>query len=121
MAGSRKGAVLMLVVALLWSALPASACLLIKRATGQSSCCRSVATDCRMHSMSGGSACCDIRGKNPPVAPKTSFLPEISQTISFLSHPTHLESVREPGSVCRFVQGAMPQCTSPGGSSILRT
>lgn len=120
MNGSRKGAVLMLVAALLWSALPASACLFPGHATGQPACCRGMTPDCPMNSKAMSSPCCQMHGQNVPVAPKTSFLSEHSQRITFLPHPADLESVRDSASLCRLAQSAAPPDTSPGASCILR-
>jgi hypothetical protein len=120
MNGSRKGVVLMLVIALLCSALQVSACLLTGHGAGQSLCCRGMAPDCPMRSMAMSSPCCQVHGQNAPVTPKTSFLPEHSQTVTFLPHPAHLESIRDSASLCRLGQSVSPPSTSPGRSCILR-
>lgn len=117
---SRQPAVLLLVVALLWIALPASACLLSGNATGQSSCCRSMSSNCPMRGMQMSGVCCHIQRQNATVASSASFFSKNLQKADVLPLPAHREFLSASGAVSRYMQTVAPPDTSPGRTSILR-
>ncbi len=116
----RKSVVLMLVVALLFSALPMSACLLGGSGAGHPVCCQEMAHHCMTHGMAMNGPCCQVHRQHTLVIPKASFSPKHPQTIVLLPHRSHSEFVRNSVSLRRFTQAHVPPDTSPGGNSILR-
>ncbi len=117
---SRQRALLLLVVAMLWIALPASACLLTGNATSQSSCCRSMSSDCPMRGMQMSGVCCHIQRQNATVAPSASFFSKNLHKADVLPLPTHREFLSASGAVGLYAPASTPPDTSPGRTSILR-
>ena len=115
---SRKGALLMLIVVLLWSALPASAFLLTSRSTGLPPCCRGMGQSCPMRGTGLGCAACGKLGENVAVAPEAP--PAQAQTAVFLPYRTSLLLCDASGPQGQFAFDAPPPEPSPGGVSILR-
>ena len=117
---SRKGALLMLVVALLWSALPAAACLPAMQPSGQPACCRGMVPDCPMQGMNMGNSCCQIRPQNAAVTPDLPFSPEHLQKLVFVCHQASPGAFAIPGVLTLNMIESPPPDLSPGTSSILR-
>jgi len=113
----KSGAILMLVVVVLWASAPAFACL----APSQShACCRHMAMpDCDMASMGGSASCCQLRVPDTSGAPAVRAIP---QTPIDAVHPV-MSTLLAPEA--RF-GGSMPLITETPpplpltGSSILR-
>jgi hypothetical protein len=120
MSFKRKAGLLMLIAAVLWTALPVSACLLTARSMGMSACCRGMAQDCPMRGMDVSSSCCQMHGENVAAVPEILFSPEHRQNPALAPNPANVES---PVILCRLNRSypeAPPTDTSPGRSSILR-
>ena len=115
---SRKGAWLMLLVALLWFALPASACLLTGRSMVQSACCRGMASNCPMHSTGISCMCCPGHENNAAVAPAAQA--PATQVVAFLPFSVDFLLSDDLGPQGRFVFNVPPPDPSPGRLSVLR-
>ncbi len=120
MSFKRKGGLLMLIAAVLWTALPVSACLLTARSMGMSACCRGMAQDCPMRGTDMSSSCCQMHGENVATVPDLLASPEHGQNPALTPYQDSVESpvILHPAS--RFYQEAPPADISPGRSSILR-
>ncbi|MGC9224571.1 MAG: hypothetical protein ACP5E2_11630 [Terracidiphilus sp.] len=79
---SRKGAWLMLLVAVLWSVLPASARLLTARSMASPACCRGMESNCPMQSTGISCMCCPTHEDNAAVAPEAPA--PATQPLAFL-------------------------------------
>ena len=116
----KKGALLMLTVAVLWTALPTAACLLPSRRMGRSACCLRMAKSCPMSDAAIKAPCCQIQPGQAAVIADSPIFPERDQTPAYAFHPvgalvplvTHEASWYNP-------QTFAPEI-SPGESSILR-
>lgn len=116
----RKGALLMLVVAVLWTALPAAACLFPGRTMGHSACCHRMAQSCPMPGGGISASCCQIQPQQAAVIADSPISPERDRTPAFaflsvgaLVPLIHFEASR------RIPQTSPPEI-SPGASSVLR-
>jgi hypothetical protein len=116
----RKGVLLMLAVAVLWAAAPASACLFGTRNSSQPVCCRAMAKDCGTPTMGADGSCCQIHGKAPAVTPVPPSSPVQSQELAFVPHQTAIEPPAAPGSGYRNALESPPPKFPPGGAFALR-
>jgi hypothetical protein len=119
MNGGRKRVILMLVAALLWSVLPASACLLPGHAAGHDACCGGMPQHCPMCSTNMGTSCCQVHVQNVAVSPDLPFPLENLQRLAFVSPRANIGM----SSIARAVNPntiESPPENSPGASSILR-
>lgn len=120
MHNGRKGAFLLLVIAVLWSAMPAAACLFESHAMSPLACCRAMAPNCPMHGTDMSSTCCQVQPEQAaaiadvPILPKQVhapacplFAPEAVVPILMAVHGWNLPEASPPG-------------ISPGAKSILR-
>lgn len=110
----------MLIAAILWTALSASACLLTARSMEMSVCCRGMAQDCPMRGMDMNSSCCQMHGDNVAAVPEILFFPEHGQNPALAPYRARIESPVISYPVSRSYLEAPPTDNSPGGSSILR-
>jgi hypothetical protein len=81
---SRKGALLMLVIAVLWTAMPAAACLASSQSAMRHMCCRGMARACGMRGMGASGSCCTTNRRNPEAAPVPCYAPGQSQRAALL-------------------------------------
>lgn len=116
---SRKGAVLMLMVAVLWAVLPASACLLTGRSVGHRACCTAMGRHCPMEHTEASCVCGETHGENAAIAPEAQPSPTQVQAVVFLSHRASLLIDCPSAAVSQLALEAPPD-PSPGGLSILR-
>ena len=87
----RKSALLMLAVVVLWTALPASTCLLAAHSTGQPDCCRGMARKLASPSMCANPSCCQAERQNAAVATAPLSFPEKSLKLTFTQHQAGLQ------------------------------
>ena len=120
MAWSRKGALLMLATVILWTAVPALACLPGMRSTGQADCCKSMTPDCPMSQAAMNASCCSTHRQDNAVPPVPFYAPEHSQKLFLTPHSTGIAAPANAGSIERAALLASPPDHSPGASSILR-
>lgn len=129
----RQGAILMLVAAVLWTALPGFACFLsMPQPTTQPSCCQKMAGDCgSMESMgameSTGSAemctdpsCCQLHEESIGLVPVLGYAPEQLQQLAVSPDQFLLPALIEARTGLRTLFEAPPPRSSSGVSSILR-
>ena len=103
----RKGALLMLAVVVLWTAIPASACLFAVHSTGRPDCCRGMAGEFDSPSMCANGSCCQAERQNAAVATAPLYSPEQSQKLAVAPH--------QPGLHLRAFSSAMHR-KQTGGS-----
>jgi hypothetical protein len=117
----RKGAFWMVVVAVLWTATPASACVLaMMQPSGRPACCRAMVQDCTMSEMCTDASCCRISGRDAAVAPIPPYTPERSQKLALAPNPASLEPPAASSAICRNVLDVSPPKFSSGSISVLR-
>jgi hypothetical protein len=117
---SRKGALLLLVVAAFWSALPLFACLLAGHASDRSACCTEMERNCPMQSADMNSPCCRTHSGDAAVVPETSSAPEHGPITALVPHPDAGAILAATRDAIGCIPEAPPPDTSPGASSILR-
>ncbi|MGB6723645.1 MAG: hypothetical protein WBE72_22795 [Terracidiphilus sp.] len=120
MSFKRKGGLLMLIAAVLWTALPVSACLLTARSMGMSTCCRGMAQDCPMRGMDMNSSCCQMHGESFAAVPDILLSPEHGHNPALAPYRASVESAVILNSASRSYLEPPPADISPGRSSILR-
>lgn len=116
----RQGAFLLLAVVVLWTALPASACLLARHAMAQPACCRAM-KDCDSPMMGAENACCQVHEGSAAVVTILPFSNDDHAQYSFVMF--HLSSM-EPSAAqwCGFAHMHVtpPPKFPPGGAFALR-
>jgi len=120
MSWSRKIAFLMLAVAVLWTAMPASACVLAMQSSARSACCSDMPQSGTMHAISMHPSCCQIRGSVPAVVPAPPFSLDHSQQPTLVPYTSSLASFVTRSSAWRDTLEARPPKFPPGGIFILR-
>lgn len=113
---SRKGAFLLLLVAVLWSALPATACLL-PSAAGPG-CCRAMPPDCPMQNAGSVCACAPVHQDHAAIAPEAPVLS--AHTAACLTRVMNRFSLHASASRRQLAFAAPPPDPSPGKLSVLR-
>jgi len=116
----RKGALLMLLVVVLWTAIPASACLLGGRQAGQPDCCRAMALECDQAGMGASVSCCEVHPQGTTaVTAAPVYSPAHSQKLIFVPNQTAPRSGASRSASFRDALDSPPESSSRG-SSILR-
>ena len=115
---SRKGAWLMLLVAVLWPVLTASARLLTGRSMMLPACCRGMALDCPMQSTGISCTCCPTHDDNAAVAPEAPA--PATQSVAFLTRSADFLISNAATSKSRPDLAVQHFDPSPGRFSILR-
>jgi hypothetical protein len=116
----RQGGFVLLAIMVLWTVLPASACILAHHAMARPACCRAM-KDCDSPAMGADSSCCQIRGNGVAVA---SVLPYSNDDHGQqLAAATYLVGMQLPvaeidGSSSTF--NTPPPKFPPGGAFALR-
>lgn len=117
---SRKGALLMLVVAVLWATTPAFACLLTAQSAQPPACCHGMMHHCGAMGASMSSPCCSARPQEIAVAPVPPFTPEHAQRLALLPHHAALLIVATASIAHGSSFDPPPLIFSSSGSTILR-
>lgn len=117
---SRKGAMLMLLVAVLWAVLPESACLLTGRSMSQRACCTAMARHCPMEDTGASCVCGETHGESAAVAPEALPSPTQVEAVVFVSFRASLLFDRASAATSDLALNTPPPDPSPGGLSILR-
>lgn len=117
---SRKGALLMLVVAVLWAVTPAFACLLMARPAQQPACCHGVMHHCDAMGASMSSPCCSARSQEIAVVPVPPFAPEHAQRLALLPHHGALPTAANASIAHGSSFGPPPPIFSSSGGVVLR-
>ncbi len=117
----RKGALLLLAVVVLWSALPVSACLLARQLRTQKDCCRAMARDCDAPGSASNTSCCKITRQDDAVTPVPLYSPKHAQKLSLAPGTGNLLSARQAHvSLSGITFETPPPKPSPGGNSKLQ-
>jgi hypothetical protein len=117
MSVSRKGALAMLTVVVLWTAMPALSCLL---PPAQHACCRGMAQGCGSPAMSKSNSCCQLHGPDATVLLLRTSTPEHSSTTSSLPVFVDMPVPHAVNAASLQMAGAAPPGSPPGNNSILR-
>jgi hypothetical protein len=116
----RKGALSMLVVAVLWTAMPVSACLLTMQPAGRPACCHGMAQDCDSSAMCASGSCCQAERQNAAVAPVLPYSLEHLQKLALVALPAVLQPPATPAASHPIAFEAPPPKFPPGGAFALR-
>jgi hypothetical protein len=102
--------------------MPASACLLATRTTGQHSCCgaMNMTLACAPAGTAANSSCCQVGLQNPAVTTVTQSRSEQSQRLAFVPNQATLQAPTSQSAACHNALEAPPPKSSPGCISILR-
>lgn len=113
----RKGALVLLAVAVLWTAMPALASL---TSAAEAACCRGMARNCCSRAMVMHHTCCEVHAPEQAVPPGSASTPD--QTVQFAQLPIRAEAPAPPvlTGATLFAAGASPSASPPGINSILR-
>jgi hypothetical protein len=120
MTKGRKGAFLLLAMVVFWTALPASACLLVRHTMGRPACCRDM-KDCDSPMMGADNSCCQIQGSSAAVV---TILPyshdDHALQLIPMSYPNGVEPFVAHGSGYAHTLVIPPPKFPPGGAFALR-
>lgn len=114
---NRTGAILMLAVVVLWTAMPALACVL---APTHHACCRDMAQECSSSAMNSGGACCQIHPSDSAVSVLITSAPERSFALFSIAVTPALAAPDAADAPALRMAGASPPAASPGNNFILR-
>ena len=116
----RKGALLMLAVVVLWTALPASACLLAVHSAGHADCCHSLVRECGSPSMCANALCCQTHRQNDAASAVPVYSAQQSQKASFVPQQAGLQFRAASDAGTRPAFEAPPPKFQPDGAFALR-
>ena len=114
---NKKGTLLMLAMAVLWTALPASACLLASPSTAQPDCCLAMAAACGTAQMGADTSCCELRGTIPPAVSVQAYSPVPLQTAA-LHEQIEFNPLAAVAGRFASIQSTPPPKFPPGGFSL---
>src|SRR5215469_18377818 len=119
---SRKGALTILVVTVLWAVTPAIACMIPTRPTTQAEheCCKKMAQRCGSSAMPSSHSCCQGHERDTAVSPVPTYSPTRSFDVAIVPQTAVLLIASEPILPSSAALEAPPPEASPGCSSILR-
>jgi hypothetical protein len=115
----RRNALLMLVVAILWTAMPAVACSLTPDTMAQPACCTGMPSDCGQVGMASN-LCCQVHGNSPVFSPAPLYSSEHLQSSAVVPHQGFLQSPPDIGTATSRLSNTPPPTASPGSISVLR-
>ena len=116
----RKSAMLMLAVVVLWTALPAYACMLAAHSTGEPECCSGMAREFDSSSMCANPSCCQAERQNAAVATAPLYSSEQSQKLAFVPRQADLQLRAFSGVKQRNAFETPPLKFQPDGAFALR-
>ena len=116
----RTCAFLMLAMAVLWTAMPAFACLLNMHPTGQHACCIEMAPHRDTAGMAADRDCCRAQGQNIALATVPPCAPQHSEKLALIPHEAGLDAPSTLGFQFRSALESPPPRASSGGGFILR-
>jgi hypothetical protein len=119
---SRKGALAMLVITVLWAVTPAIACMIPLRPMTQAEheCCKKMAQQCGSSAMPSSHSCCQEHEREGAVSPVPTYSPTRPFDVAIIPQTAVLLIASEPTFQSSAVLEAPPPEASPGCSSILR-
>lgn len=116
----RKTALLMLVMVMLWTAMPACACPAGMGQAGQPDCCRAMTQNCPMPDAGLNASCCPAPSQDFAVTPNIVYSPEHVQKVCLAAQDAVLILSAQSGFVDLSAIKTPPPKLLSGGSSILR-
>jgi hypothetical protein len=116
----RQGAVLTLAAAVLWTAMPAFACLLNLQPTPRHGCCSEMAKDCDPVAMAATGSCCQAREQSAVIAPVPLFAPKQAQVAATAPSLPSLQALTPLGVRRLTPHETPPPKSSSGGAFTLR-
>jgi hypothetical protein len=119
---SRKGALAMLVITVLWAVTPAIACMIPLRPMTQAEheCCKKMAQQCGSSAMPSSHSCCQGHDREGAVSPVPTYSPTRPFDVATIPQTAVLLIASEPILPVSADLEAPPPEASPGCSSILR-
>jgi hypothetical protein len=119
---SRKGALAMLVITILWAVTPAIACTIPLRPMTQAEqeCCEKMAQQCGSSAMPSSHSCCQGHEREGAVSPVPTYSPTRPFDLAIVPQIAVLLIGSEPILPTSTALEAPPPEASPGCSSILR-
>jgi hypothetical protein len=119
---SRKGALAMLVITVLWAVTPAIACMIPLRPMTQAEheCCKKMAQKCGSSAMPSSHSCCQGHEREGAVSPVPTYSPTRPFDVAIIPQTAVLLIARKPILPASAALEAPPPEASPGCSSILR-
>ena len=119
---SRKGALAMLVITVLWAVTPAIACMIPLRPMTQAEheCCKKMAQQCGSSAMPSSHSCCQGHEREEAVSPVPTYSPTRPFDVAIIPQTAILLIASEPILPTSAALEAPPPEASPGCSSILR-
>jgi hypothetical protein len=119
---SRKGALTMLVVTVLWAVTPAIACMIPVRPMTQAEheCCKKMAQQCGSSAMPSSHSCCQGHERDTAVSPVPTYSPTRPFDVAIVPQTAILLIASEPTPQTSAALEAPPPEASPGCRSILR-
>jgi hypothetical protein len=115
----RKGALLLLVLMVTWTATPLLVCAATSSRAHVPPCCRAMAQPCGQATLMSGS-CCTVEKTQLPVEPVTTLSLESSHNVAFVPAGAGPEVQTASAAQLRAADAAPAPDTSPGRTSILR-
>jgi hypothetical protein len=112
------GAVVMAFL-VLWSVVPAAACLLPAGAMSRPACCSGMPTDCT-HTMSADRSCCELRYQDPAAEVIPPYSPVSTHEFLFILGQTAVQHGMDSPSYSSIAAHQPAPTSSPGISTILR-
>jgi hypothetical protein len=119
---SRKGALTMLVVTVLWAVTPAIACMIPLRPMthAEHECCKKMAQQCGSSAMPSSHSCCQGHQREGAISPVPTYSPTRPFDVAIIPQTAVLLVASEPILLASGALEAPPPEASPGFSSILR-
>lgn len=97
----RKAAFVMLIAAVLSTAMPVSACVPVPCSMGQLACCNRMVQECPAAGMAANDLCCNIDGQVPVVSPVPLYSSDHSQRSVLAEHCLFLPAAFAPRAAYR--------------------
>ena len=119
---SRKGALAMLVITVLWAVTPAIACMIPLRPMTQAEheCCKKMAQQCGSSAMPSSHSCCQGHEREGAVSPVPTYSATRPFDVAIIPQTAVLLIASEPILPASAALEASPPEAFPGCSSILR-
>jgi len=119
---SRAGALMMLVITVLWAATPAIACLvpMHKMTKAEHDCCMKMAQECGSSVMPSSHSCCQGHQRETAVSPVPTYPPNRPFALAVVPPSTIVPVDSALTSPLSPALEAPPPTSSPGCTSVLR-
>lgn len=118
----KTGALMMLVITVLWAATPAIACLvpMHQMTKAEHDCCMKMAQECGSSMMPSSHSCCRGHQRDTAVSPVATYSPTRPFDVAIVPQVSILLVARPSVSFHMTALEAPPPESSPGSSAVLR-